>query len=164
MQPADGAAPARSTRARPTLLLALAGAFLVARVALALYDARHPAPRGGLVTWTALERAKEVAASTNRPILYDFSAGWCEPCKQMERDLFADGAAAAFISASFVAVRVDDDDQGISALALRREHAVAALPTLLVTRSQDKKPVRSEGYRGKRATLAFLRSALAPRD
>jgi thiol:disulfide interchange protein len=152
----------QSTRGRPTVLLAVAAGLLVARVAIGVYDAHHPPPVSGLVHWRAPETAEAAAVAEGRPILYEFSAAWCQPCQQMEREVFADTDAADFINQTYVAVRVADEDRGAVATALRKEHHVDGLPTLLVVHPGAARPVRVEGYRGKRLTLAFLKQAATP--
>jgi thiol:disulfide interchange protein len=152
---------AGSTRARPTALLALAAALLVARVVGGVYEARHAPPLGGLVKWRAPD-GTEVAAEGDKPILYDFSATWCEPCKRMDREVFANEESAALINASFVAVHVDDDDQAMPAAALRSRHHVEALPTLVVVRPGGGDPRRLQGYPGKQRVLSFLKHATEP--
>jgi thiol:disulfide interchange protein len=149
-----------STRARPTVLLSLAAVFLVARMAAGIYDARHPPRPGGLVNWRAIDGAVAAAAAEHKPILYDFSASWCEPCRMMERELFANAEAASFINSNFVAVRVTDDDRSPAAIELQSQHGVEGLPTLLIVHDPKGEPRRLEGYQGKRQTLAFLKRAL----
>lgn len=155
---------ARSTRGRPTVLLTLAAGLLVARIAIGVYDAHHPPPVGGLVHWRAPEAAEADAATEGRPILYDFSAAWCQPCQQMERDVFADAEAAAFIDKTYIPVRIADEDRGALPTALRVRHRVDGLPTLLIVRADDVRPFRIEGYNGKRRTIAFLKQAAEPRQ
>src|SRR5262245_32847136 len=92
-----------STRARPTWLIGLAALLLAARVASGIYQARHPPPARGLVRWRPADGAEAAAAAEGKPILYDFSAGWCEPCRRLEREVFADAAAAGFINSTYVA-------------------------------------------------------------
>jgi thiol:disulfide interchange protein len=155
---------ARSTRGRPTVLLTLAAGLLIARIAIGAYDAHHPPPVGGLVHWRAPDAAEAAAATEGRPILYDFSAAWCQPCQQMEREVFADAEAADFINKTYVPVRVADEDQAAISTALRLRHRVEGLPTLLVVRAGDVRPFRIEGYDGKRRTVAFLKRAAEPRQ
>jgi hypothetical protein len=47
--------------------------------------------------------------------------------------------------------------------ALRGEHAVDGLPTLIVVHGPKNDTRRLEGYPGKRRTLAFLKRALTAR-
>ncbi len=158
-QPASG----RSTRARPTVLLVLAAGLLLARVALGVYEARHPAGAGGLVNWRRAEGAEIASAIEKKPILYDFSAGWCEPCRQMEHEVFADAEAAAFINKTYLPVRVPDEDQSATLVALRARYEVGSLPTLLIVHPGAPRPFRTDGYAGKRRTMSFLRGAASPR-
>jgi thiol:disulfide interchange protein len=154
-----------STRARPTALIALAVALLALRVGLSVYDAFHPPRAGGLVNWRSPDAAEAAAASEQKPILYDFSADWCLPCRQMEREVFADARAAGIINASYVAVRVVDGDANPAAKAVRDRLHLDALPTLVVVHPGTKYPWRIEGYRGKRQTISFLeRAARKPED
>lgn len=145
-----------STRERPTLLLALAAGALALRLASGSYDILFPQRVNDLIHWVP---ASAVSAGTERATLYDFSAGWCDACRKMQREVFADSSAASFINEKFVAVRVDDDDPTAEARALRERYHVHSLPTLIVE-TGAKPESRIEGYRNKRETLAALEKAL----
>jgi len=151
-----------STRARPVLLIAVAAMLLVARVASGVYEVRHPPPPGGLVHWRSAEHAELMAQAQKKPVLYDFSAGWCEPCKRMEREIFADPEAADFINHNYLAVRIADEDASPAAASLRARLGVDGLPTLVVVTPGGKGAPRLEGYQSKRRTMTFLRSPRAP--
>jgi thiol:disulfide interchange protein len=154
-------ASSTSTRARPTALLILAALFLAARLATGLHEAYNPPRLGGLVHWTSPEEAESLAATQHKPLLYDFSATWCEPCKQMDREVFSDPASSDYINQTFVAVRIPDEDRSPSASAARQHHQVDALPTLVVLPRDSKDPRRMEGYPGRRKLVGFLNASAA---
>jgi thiol:disulfide interchange protein len=135
----------------------MAAAVLFAlRLGTGALDALRPSPSRDLIHWAGAENAP-----TNRPILYYFSAKWCRPCKRLQREVFVDPKVAAVVNETFVCVRVDDDDDGPRARSLRETYRVEGVPTLIIARP-GAEPSRQDGYRGKRATIAFLtRPALA---
>jgi thiol:disulfide interchange protein DsbD len=74
------------------------------------------------------------ARSTGRPLLIDFGAQWCVPCKELETKVFAQPDVARLMSERFTLLRVDcdreDDDPKIS--EMRERYQAGGLPAVRV--------------------------------
>jgi thiol:disulfide interchange protein len=170
---ADAGRPghAGSTRRDPAWLLIAAGVLLALRVILGVHEASRPASSGAaplsetdLVHWRALEAGLAEARATDRPLLYDFTAGWCPPCRMMQRQVFADPRAAAELESRFVPVRVLDRqrEEGRNARwvdSLQSVYHVNAFPTLVVAGADGREALRLEGFVGRDVTLGRLRGS-----
>ncbi len=159
--PATPEARRPSTRARPTVLLGLAAVLLLARVGTGVWEHLHPPQLQELVTWSAPATPAPGPGGEvqGKPVLYEFTAEWCAPCKKMKREVFGDRDAAEFINRSFHPVRILDTDESAGAQAVRQQQRVTGFPTLLVMLPAGA-PRASEGYSNKQETLQFLRTAL----
>jgi thioredoxin-like negative regulator of GroEL len=130
-------------------------AVAVAVVALAAGPAA-----GQELRWRAdYAAARKDAAAAGRPLLLDFSAEWCGPCKRMDATTFRDPAVAAAVTARTIPVRVDADRDAW----LVKAAGVQAFPTLLLLSADGKVIARHEGFADAAAVTAFLRQAPEPR-
>lgn len=150
-----------STRFDPTWLLLVAAALFLGRVGLGVWERYHPAPKAEKVRWVAYDDAGAVAAVTGRPILYDFSAEWCEPCQQMAEGVFADEEKAKTLEGAVVPVRVLDRvrEEGANAAwvdSLQREWNVDGFPTLVVYSPKTGRSLVNTGYGGPDRTLRWI--------
>jgi thioredoxin-related protein/outer membrane protein OmpA-like peptidoglycan-associated protein len=90
-----------------------------------------------------LTEAKVLALKQNKPLYVDFYTTWCSPCKQMERDVFADSAVATYMNEHFVSIRIDAEKQDQAQV---RALKISAYPTSLFYTASGKLNQRHEGY------------------
>jgi thiol:disulfide interchange protein len=143
------------------MLLILAAALLVARIGTGIYEGKAPGKVAELIEWRSPSSGIEEARRTGRPILYDFTAEWCPPCRAMTREVFADSKSAETIGKLFVPVRVldrsrEEGKNSIDVAALQARHHVTAFPTLVVEDPAGGEPTVIEGYPGKQQLMQQL--------
>jgi thiol-disulfide isomerase/thioredoxin len=102
--------------------------LIIAAAALAAPGARTAFAE---IRWeTSLDRASAAARESNQPMLIEFWATWCEPCMEMDRDVYSDERIVSAI-AKVRPVRVDIDRER----AIARKYDITGTPTLVVTDS-----------------------------
>ncbi len=112
------------------------------------------------INWiTDFSQARAVAAESARPMLLDFTAKWCKPCREMEADFWtrADVIDAA---KNFVAVKIDLDANG----KLADKYGVAFLPNMVMTDAWGNALVFHRGF-GRRSDAEIVEKlASIPKD
>jgi type I restriction enzyme R subunit len=108
-------------------------------------------------------KASEISLRARRPILYDFTAAWCGPCRLLDRD-WDDAAIARTVDASFVPVRIVDrqreDGRNAPEIGdLQSKYEISGFPTLVLTAADGRLLGKLEGYRGRAALVKFLNEA-----
>lgn len=102
-----------------------------------------------LDTLPALAEAK----TAKRPALLLFTAVWCPPCQQMEKEVLPQPEVVAAL-ARVQPIRVDADDAAAEDL-FRRYH-VQGTPTLLLVDAEGKETGRLEGFQAASAVIGLL--------
>ncbi|MCP4668196.1 MAG: thioredoxin fold domain-containing protein, partial [Deltaproteobacteria bacterium] len=95
------------------------------------------------------------AALQNRPVILDFYADWCPPCKAMEVSIFRDAQVVA-LSKKFVTIRVDLTKRNRE---LERHYQIRGVPTMIFINGKgvEEKRLRIESYVGKEDVLMRMR-------
>jgi thiol:disulfide interchange protein DsbD len=129
--------PARSARKLLGVLLMCFGLFgiissLLAPVALPRGQASAGADTAPALAWLTDEPlALKRTADEHRPLLVDFGAEWCLPCKELERKTFADPAVRKEL-ARFVLLKVDCTDETPVNQALLKKYAADTFPSVFI--------------------------------
>ena len=71
------------------------------------------------------------ADAADRPVLIDFYADWCIPCKELDKITFADPTVQAAL-ADYVLLKVDlTQDKSEKASMLKKRYAIKGVPTII---------------------------------
>jgi len=120
--------------------------------------------RGRVSEWTTLDLAIAESRRTGKPVMIDFNADWCPPCRRMKREVFEDGIHAATVKTAVIPVSIVDrkreEGQNPSEIEdLQRRYEIDAFPTLIVFNPATGRAERARGYGDAEATVAWITSA-----
>ena len=123
-----------------------------------------PRQRGEFSQWTSFENAMAESQRNGKPVMIDFNADWCPPCRRMKDEVFQDGAHAATVQNAVIPVSVVDrareDGRNPPAIEdLQRRYQVDAFPTLVVFSPATGREMRTKGYGDAEATVAWIMEA-----
>jgi len=161
--PLPATPPRSQSRLSPVLLWVLVAAVLF-RIVTAVVN-RGPADGPGLVVWQSHAKAASLAAASGKPILYEFSAAWCGPCKLLDRD-WEDAGIAARVNGGYIAARVidrqrEDGRNPPDVDALMRRYEVTGFPSLVAASPDGRLLGKLVGYAGPERLRRFLEDPAA---
>jgi len=114
------------------------------------------------IEWTAYDGSLVKAAMEHRkPVLLDFSAEWCSPCRDLERTVFSDSEVLA-LSKKFVTLRVDLTRRHPGQDKILARYGVRGVPTVIFidSKGEERKHLRVEELIGKDEMIARMKAVL----
>ncbi|MGA7878169.1 MAG: cytochrome c biogenesis protein CcdA, partial [Desulfoferrobacter sp.] len=111
----------------------LKGGVGVACLVLATFLVTSWAMQGPGVTWKSYSgQTLKEAQGSNKPIIIDFYATWCTPCRELDEVTFHDGSVVKQADKDFVMVKVDVTKGGDPLhKRLLRQYEVKGVPTIV---------------------------------
>jgi thiol:disulfide interchange protein len=137
--PATAPAPPRVVSARPApATIAVVTGFARHEPAPAQPPSpRQEPPRTELSEWCTYESALSESERNGKPVLLDFNAAWCPPCRRLRSDVFDHPARGRDVQLAVIPVSVVDQTRETGSNPpgiedLQRRYEVDAFPTLVV--------------------------------
>jgi protein disulfide-isomerase len=113
-------------------------------------------PADQLPDWrNRYEAALAEAERSGKPVLIDFTAEWCPPCRVMKREVWPDKQVRQTIDERVIPLKVDIDKR--SSASVTRQYSIRTIPTIILV-SADGKTLNRGSFMDVGDMLEFIRS------
>lgn len=153
-----------STRSTPRALLAVAATLFLLRIGAGIVQHRFPPEVPNFVSWHSPEDFHQRETKSGKPTLFYFTARWCGPCEDLQREIFAHRSTGSAINEAFYPVlvedrRVEDGFNSEQTSALQQRFSIESFPTMVAVAVDGQRPMKMRGYSGESEALEWLRQA-----
>lgn len=126
-----------STTSVPKWLLVSTLLFLIARAGLTVSETLNPPKASEEIQWRTPSTITPSDRGSDKLFFYEFSAQWCEPCKQLESTALSSRSVVEMLNKKFVPVRVidrkrEDGKNKADTQELEDIFSIQAFPTMVV--------------------------------
>lgn len=112
--------------------------------------------RDAPLTWmTSYEQARAKARGEGKPLMIAFSATWCDPCHELEQEVFNAPQVRARLVRDVILLKLDFDALGAGDAMLLQRFEVSGLPRVAFEAS-DGHFIRAASFEGKISSQDFL--------
>lgn len=114
--------------------------------------------------WTTLDNAIAESQRNGKPVMIDFNAEWCGPCRMMKQGVFDDWANGQAVQSVVIPVSIVDRarEEGSNPPeieSLQQRYQVDAFPTLVVFSPASGRMEKTRGYGGAERTVKWITAA-----
>lgn len=146
------------SRPRPFMVFRIAVGAIAAGAALFMALA-PPSTHGGALQFQPFnDAALRQARADHQPVVIDFSADWCVPCREMERSTFRDPAVINE-ARHYLLLRANLTADSPENAELMRKFRIQGVPTTVVIDATGRIRVHRVGYVSANELLNYLRQS-----
>ncbi len=92
---------------------------------------------------TSWAKILEKSKKESKPIMVDFYATWCGPCKELDQNVYPNKKVGKYMNAHFINVKFDAESQE---LELVKQMGIDSYPTIIYFNSKGEEITRYMGY------------------